>query len=363
MKVLFDHQIFSLQSVGGISKYILNLNEIYIKQGMESKISSIFHINKFLKNSLHKNKKIYLEEYPKFSRKILDFANQVNLLFDINKFKPDILHKTYYHKSDFKNHKTKIALTVYDLIHEIYHKDYGYAINIMPKKKALLSADIIFCISNNTKKDLVKYYNIDDKKIFITYLGVTPPFNIKKEKIINYPYILYVGDRKKYKNFYNFIKAYSISKKLNTNFKLCLVGGGNFSIKEINCLRDLELNMNNIIRMDANDNELENLYQNAKLFVFPSYYEGFGLPNLEAMINGCPVACSNIEIMKEVCGDAATMFDPNQPEDIMFKMEKILFSNEDREKYIRKGKEIASKFTWVQCAKDTTDVYKKFLGN
>ena len=363
MKILFDHQIFSLQALGGISKYILNLNNVYNSQGIQSKISSLFHCNKYLRNLTNEQKFVYyLKEYPRFTRKIINISNQINLLLDINKFKPEIIHKTYYSVNNISNKKIKIAITVYDLIHEIFYKNFYKKNNHLAKKESLSKADIIFCISHVTKEDLLNYYNVDEKKIFVVHLGVNAPGEIQNIKIINQPYILYVGDRKRYKNFYNLAKAYSISSYLNKNFKMCIVGGGEFSHDEVNYLKDMKINFESIIKLDATEHQLENLYQNAELFIYPSLYEGFGLPNLEAMANSCLVTCSNINVLKEVCGDAvAAYFDPNSPEDIADKIEKVLLLGSKKKNYIELGKKLASEFTWGKCANKTLSVYKKFL--
>ncbi len=224
----------------------------------------------------------------------------------------------------------------------------------------LKNVDFIICPSHKTKTDLINFYKIPEDKIKVIYMGIHQ-FNenindIKKEIE---PFILYVGDRKRYKNFKNFIKAYSISKKIKNDFKLICFGGGAFTKNEKNLLKELEINTSQIMQIDGNDNELHYFYKNAKAFIFPSIYEGFGLPQLEAMSLGCPVISSNHEAIIEAVGDAAKLFDPNEPEDILIKMNEVLYSNETIKDLKLKGLGRAKIFTWEKCASETLDVYKK----
>ena len=180
--------------------------------------------------------------------------------------------------------------------------------------------------------------------------------NINK---IDKPFILYVGDRKRYKNFKNFIKAFSISKKIQNDFKLVCFGGGSFTDEEKKNLTELGVNINKISQIEGDDNQLCYLYKNAKAFIFPSIYEGFGMPQLEAMSLGCPVISSNHEAIIEAVGNAAKLFDPNIPEDIAVKMNDVLYSDEIIKELKLKGLERSKIFTWEKCANETLDLYKK----
>ena len=151
--------------------------------------------------------------------------------------------------------------------------------------------------------------------------------NVEIENNFKQPYILYVGDRKKYKNFLNFLKAYSISKNLKRFLYRCC-GGEKITAAEKKIISELKIDISKIIQIDADDSILSNLYKKAAAFVYPSKYEGLGLPPLEAMSLGCPVITSNHEAIIEAVGDAAILFNPEEPEDIKDKIEDVLYSND-----------------------------------
>ena len=213
--------------------------------------------------------------------------------------KPNIFHFTYFSEKNFIKKKMPIVVTVYDLIHEKYPGSYKYNQNL--KKEYLKIADHIICISHNTKKDLLKYYDIDEKKTSVIHLGVEENksniiFKNENEK----PYILFVGERKKYKNFLKFISAFSLSNYLKNNFQIICFGGGNFTQKEIDFFKSKNIEINSIKQIGGDDDHLDFYYKNASLFIFPSLYEGFGLPILEAISKKCPIVCSDIEIFREI---------------------------------------------------------------
>ena len=301
-----------------------------------------------------------MNEYPIFTRKILKNVNYYTSKIFCKFYKPDIIHNTFFEEKVIK--KFKKVITVYDLIHEIYHDEYGNKINFKPKKTALDNADQIICISNNTKKDLINFYNIDEKKIKVIYLGVQ---NFNEINQINFkfdkPFILYVGTRSKYKNFDKFLKAFSMSNKLQNDFDIICCGGGKFSNLEKKNISNLKIDNLKIKQIDVNDDQLQYFYKNASLLIYPSLYEGFGLPTLEAMSLGCPVASSNHSAIIEAVGNAAKLFDPNKPEDIKFTIENIIYSKEITKDIVTKGYQRSKLFTWKKCAEETMNIYKKLL--
>lgn len=352
MKILFDNSIFFHQKVGGISRNIININNFLQKNKIYSKIFSGIHINEYLKE---RNAGLFISSIPLYTTKVLKLANQYTLSLIIKFYKPNILHRTFYTKITDYNKKIKNVITIYDLIHEIYFNKFN-------KKNIFDNTDIILCPSYKTKEDLIYYYNLPEEKIKISYIPINKfEVGILKEKVIKENYILYVGDRKRYKNFNNLILALSIKKKLLRNIKLVFFGGDNFNINEINFIKKNNLNLNNIIQIFGNDLILKNLYQNSNLLVFPSKYEGFGLPPLEAMSLGCPVTCSNHPAILEGTGDAAKIFDPNCPEDIADSIEKILINSDYKKKLILKGYERAKLFDEEIHYKKLVEVYKKIL--
>ena len=184
--------------------------------------------------------------------------------------------------------------------------------------------------------------------------------NTKIIQSISKPFILYVGDRKRYKNFLNLLKAYSLSKKLKRILPVCC-GGGQFNKEEMIKIDEYKITQSQILQFDVTDDDLFHLYKNASVFVFPSKYEGLGMPPLEAMFLGCPVISSNHEAIIEAVGDAAYLFDPNEPEDIKFNIENVVYSPEKTNDLKLKGFKRSNLFSWSKCAKETLEVYKEVL--
>ncbi|MBV4421609.1 glycosyltransferase family 4 protein [Clostridium tyrobutyricum] len=222
-------------------------------------------------------------------------------------------------------------ITIHDLIPIFYPSgrwhQYIYYKFILPN--IIKNSDKIITISNNTRKDIIKYYKIDVKKIDVIYNGYNAPKVVDKEKSIKYiydkyklkDYLLMVGINYKYKNLHNVIKAYAQIRKDIDN-KLAIVGNYNNSYgKELKTLVEkLNLSESIIFLGYVNDDDLEKLYQAAKIFIYPSLYEGFGLPPLEAMANGTLVLCSNSSSLPEVIGKGGIMFNPNSIEYIKQKV-------------------------------------------
>ena len=128
--------------------------------------------------------------------------------------------------------------------------------------------------------------------------------------------------------------------------------------EEINLINELGLNIKNIIHINGNENFLKSLYTNAEFLIYPSKYEGFGIPILESFSQNCPVLCSNTSSLPEVADDAALFFNPDEPEEISLTIDRFLQSSESRNILIGKGLERLKKFSWEKCAKQTLNVYQ-----
>lgn len=259
----------------------------------------------------------------------------------------------------------KQIITIHDLMPLYYpkgriHQYFYYRVLL---KRIINNSDLIITVSNNTKNDIIKEYKVNEDKVKVIYNGFDEvnyiidkdySKNYIKEKFDIEDYILMVGIHYKYKNLHSVIEAYDRNKdKLKA--PLVIVGGTDTSYgKELmNLVKDKGLS-NRIKFLGFVSNEDKNLlYQAAKLFIYPSLYEGFGLPVLEAMANGTLVTCSNTSSLPEVVGDAAHMFNPNNLQDIekaLLRMTNL--SNEESMKYMNKAKIQLEKFSWDKCANE-----------
>lgn len=358
MKVHFTYQIFYQQRIGGISTYYLNLIKELYKLNVDVTLNAPINIFEDF-SKIEKKFGVNIGGYPKFLRRIIGNLNSFISEKYIEYKQPNILHNSFYSEKIIKREKIKNILTVYDMILELYYKKkLNYKNHLIKKKNSINNSDHIICISKNTKKDLINIYNIDEKKISVVYLGTNLLEKGNKEFCKDKDFILYVGSRRDYKNFENLIKAYSISKKMKNDLNLVFFGGEKYSSADASIIKSYNLEKKNIKFISGDNSLLQSYYINASLFVYPSLYEGFGLPILEAMINSCPVVCSNTSSLPEVAGEAAEYFDPKNPEDISEKMERIIFDNNLSKELIRKGLIQSKKFSWRKCAEETLHVYK-----
>ncbi len=363
INIFYDPQIFYLQKFGGISKYFINLVSNIDQEKFLPKIIAPISTNYYLKEFDKKFKLnlINLKTHPRFTRKVSNFLNKNFFNFYCNLKKPKIIHSTYY--QDIKYNDSKIVVTVYDLIHEIFKEKYDYKIRKMEKQKILTRADKIICISENTKKDLMNYYELDEKKISVTLLGKpeTQNYQVIDNKILSEPFILFVGDRNKYKNFNLLVKAFASSKNLMSNFNLICFGSLNFTKDELFFFKEQKISSNKIKHISGSDAELNYLYKKASLYVCPSKYEGFGLTILEAMNMDCPIIASNSSSISEIGGHHIEYFDPNSIEDMIFKIETLIFDEDKKKKMIKSFKNYLENFSWKKNALETQKIYKQLL--
>lgn len=364
MKVLYDYQMFTIQKYGGISRYFYEL----IKESPSNEAKLGFRLS----NNAYLNKSSCNGLYPFFPN--FDFYRRQWLYEKINKItskaniafgKYDIFHPTYYDPY-FLNHinNKPYVVTCYDMIHELFYEKYESLREdktlLENKKKVILNATKVIAISHQTKRDMMSIYGIDGSNIEVIYLGNSLNKTQISKKQIENPYLLFVGTRDNYKNFNSLItniKDQIIKYKL----KLVCAGGGSFKEYEINLINDLGLN-NAVINIQfENDEELAKLYQNAVAFIFPSLYEGFGIPVLEAFACSCPVLLSNCASLPEVGGDAALYFDPYSPSSIQEGLENVLNDLDLKASLVAKGNERLREFSWQQTHQKTRQLYSELL--
>jgi len=362
MKIFFDYKIFYQQRFGGISNYFFNLGQELIKLNQDVLFLSPLHKNNYLNKIPKKHK--YAVNLKKFPFRINPLIEKINHYFSdklIKKKNPDILHETYYSRKNFNT--KKIVCTVYDMINEKYPNFFLNFREITEiKKLSIMRADHIICISNTTKADLINYFNIDEKKITVTSLASDFDDNIKNNSDKYFmDSLLFVGSRRGYKNFEGFLKAYSISDFLRNNYKIIAYGGEKFSNIDYEIIKKYQIKKNQISFLNDKTYELSYLYSNVAAFIYPSFYEGFGIPLLEAMKSGCPIISSNAASLKEVGGEGIIYFDPSNAENISFQIEKVLSSEELKKEIISYGFRRSRDFSWKKCATETLQVYKKIL--
>lgn len=366
LKVAFDYQTFELQAYGGISRYICEL-AINLARMPECAVEVIapLHCNNYLRGLALpvKTPSLYVGNLPKF-RRITKVVNRYLAPAVLNKVRPDIIHRTYYAADLPKVKGARTVITVHDMIHERYSDQMAHVSDARGKRASVADADHVICISENTRRDLIEFFKIDPAKTSVVYHGfsLTSAIGIERElKRLNREYIIYVGLRWGYKNFSSLLAAYANSRIIRDRFDIVCVGGGPFSSIEKKSIHDAKLREGSVRQLDADDSTLSALYQQAAMLVYPSLYEGFGIPPLEAMSFGCPVVCCNAASMPEVVGDAASYFDPSDTDSLTAAIERVAFDEVFRSELIRRGTERLKLFSWQRCAEQTLDVYQKVL--
>ncbi|TGL90246.1 glycosyltransferase family 1 protein [Leptospira congkakensis] len=401
MKILFDHQIFFQNKYGGISKIFLEVIRRLKERQIEFDTSVLIeeYSNGILRDTESKERvnlpnnlslftlyhliqmifRTFRLPLPGFLIKresgilkrslrqnIENLNAKVNDALIQNRY--SVFHPTYfqnYFLANKQQSKTKSVLTVYDCVHELFPEYYGQSNFILKNRKGLCeSADHIICISNTTKKDLLKLYgNISENKISVVHLAGDLSTEPRLKPLFPYPdYILFVGNRSDYKNFKVLLDAFFHLAKTK-KFHLVCVGGGEFSSSEKRWIKEYQLEDLVHQVLFSSESVLANYYQNAKVFVYPSLYEGFGIPLLEAMSVGCPVLCSDIEVFHEVANDAAYFFDPKDPFDLQSKLSSLLDSETTRKDLAKKGYTQVNKYSWNQCADEHIRIYQKLSEN
>jgi len=232
-------------------------------------------------------------------------------------------------------------------------------------KRAVDKARVIVVPSNFVKEELIKHFPKAEEKVQVLYNFIEDKFievgSKKKNPIIKDNCILFVGNRKKHKNLKNLLIAYSQIKD-QINCKLVIAGARDKNRKkdEIDSLiKSLNIRSHVIEFNNPPDEIIINLYQHAKLFVFPSLYEGFGYPPLEALACRCPVITSNIPVLREILGDEIACFDPNSVEDIKDRLLEAIKNKERREEILRTGKLLVQKFSTRSSTKQWIEILGK----
>jgi glycosyltransferase involved in cell wall biosynthesis len=363
MRVLFDHQIFSWQDFGGISRYFCELfgyfNEIDVIN------STIFSNNSYLAEKKYFK---YFKFFPGFNFKgkqyLMNTINEKSSIYFLKKSNYDVLHPTYYNPYFIDYAKSKpIVLTVHDMTHERVSNLFGQNDQAsLLKRECIKRADKIIAVSENTKNDIIDILNVPEGKIDVIYHGINQNifFDISDSKIFNFPYILFIGDRDNgYKNFHRFIKAFAELAQSSSELKL-VCSGNKFNKKELDLFKTLGI-YKNVIHFYASEALLSKLYRDAILFIYPSLYEGFGFPILEAFKNGCPVVLSKASCFSEIALYAGEYFDPYDINSILNALKSVVFSSIRQADLKQKGYKRMKNFTWEESSAKTLEIYSSLV--
>lgn len=361
VRVFYDYQTFHIQRFGGISKYFCEI--ISRMHGVNACVSVAFSMNKYL--SALKN--VRYIPVPCRVFKLLEgmfrIMNRNVSLMSLRKGEFDVFHPTYYspYFLDELNGKP-FVLTIHDMTHELYPQYFSETDTTVANKKLLAEkADRIIAISENTKRDIIDILHIDESKIDVIYHGFQPR-KLSDVVVPGLParYVLYVGERRTYKNFNVLLEAFT---KLHDEMPdmYLVVTGRPIAKTERTLFLKCGVDNNVLCYSDVSDEMLDCLYRNATMFVYPSLYEGFGIPILEAFAQHCPVILSNASCFPEIGGDACAYFNPLSADSLLDCMKRVLTDKDYSDNLVCLGTERLQKFDWQKTALQTEDTYRKVL--
>ncbi|MFH1388124.1 MAG: glycosyltransferase family 1 protein [Patescibacteria group bacterium] len=352
-------------------------------QKLVDNLEEIDSNNQFIIFLRRENWNEYQPSNPNFKKVLADYSwyslqEQFFMPFKIRQEKVDLMHFPHFNVPIFYNQP--FVITIHDLILKKFPtrrastlgpvrywlKNLAYDLVI---KLAIKRAKKIIAVSEYTKKDILRYFDVEANKIEVIYEGSPFPkvgpyfaepwqrFGKIRSDLYSCPYLLYVGNAYPHKNLERLISAFKGLIKEKKNLKLVLVGELDYFYQRLQKISPAQVIFTDFV----SDQELVNLYQNASLYVFPSLCEGFGLPSLEAMAHNLPVVCSNSSCLPEILGQAAIYFDPENTDDMIDKIKKVFQDKELQEKLVLRGQETIKKYSWQKMAKETLEVYTNGL--
>jgi glycosyltransferase involved in cell wall biosynthesis len=360
ISVAFDSAAFARPQHGGIARYFSALvRELNLIDGVEATIYAPLYRNEYARRlSEGTIRGVYVPTLPKTGL-IVDRLSAMLCDFAFRGPQSEIIHETGYRAAPAKLRGRNRIVTIHEMMPELFSFSAGQE----ARRAAVQRADHVICVSETTRRDLIEIFGVNPARTSVTYLGVDKHMqqktSIPQDQRLKRPYILFVaGGRGRYKNFRAFVEAFASSSKLRHDFDVICFGGGGFDGEEREWIDALKLAPTQIRQLGGSDEKLKELYAGARAFVYPSLYEGFGLPPLEAMWMDCPVAASNAGAIPEVVGSAAKLFDPCDLDAMRLAIEDVVFDESLRQKLIGEGRLRREQFTWERCARDTLSVYR-----
>lgn len=359
-KILYDNQMFTFQRFGGVTRYFADLIYNLPANEFTADVPMKYCENHYVTETYgQKYDKLSLPANYRIRRRIYSLANGCKSKSALRQGDYDIFHPTYYSTyflDAVKKHNRPFVLTIHDMTFERFPQDVLIYDRTIPNKKRLITeADHIIAVSENTKRDIVEMLGTAPSKISVVHHGYKP-VNIVAPQLFD-RYILYVGERKGYKNFLPWLSAIHPLFNLDPQLKLVCTGSP-FTATELKQFAMWGIG-DRITHITANDAQMSSLYRHALCFVFPSLYEGFGIPILEAFHNGCPICLSDASCFPEVAGDAAIYFNPNDIQSMHDTLKEALSSQTLRNELRQKGTLRSKEFSLERMVGKTCDVYRK----
>lgn len=358
-RVIYDHTASSVFRFGGVARYFAKL----ISQARQSERVDVMTPYRFIMNEHMLDEEP--DQFRSFLRgrsfrgkgRILGTMNRLQVRRELRGGRFDLLHPTSYDPWFLPDLGAKpYVLTVYDLIHEIYPEIFTPGqLAIEDKRHLLPHAARFLTISDSTKADLVRLYGVPADRVVTVHLGGDHVLeNASEPPPLPDRYVLYIGTRAGYKNFDRMASVLGPIMAARPDLHLVCIGGRPLSQQELVPFVDMPQRVHHI---SVTDSQLRAVYSRAEMLIFPSTYEGFGLPLVEAFFSGCPVTCGNRTSLPEVAADAAVYFDPENSGEMEDAITRLLDDADLRKRMRHLGDLRAKDFTWRKTAEQTMDVY------
>ena len=361
VKVIYDTQTFDIQQFGGISRYFYEIIRNLRATGDDVRLPMLFSKNHYLsRHDVTSHFSAMPMGFYKCFKGVFKGLNRRHTLAAMRCGGYDVFHPTYYDPFFLDGLGGKpFVLTIHDMIHEKFPQ-YFSPTDPTAARKALLASQAarIIAISDNTRRDIIDYLGISPDKIDVIYHGITP---VEPSRTLLLPssYILFVGQRGGYKNFDLLLSAFAALSAKHPQLHLVCTGRA-FNSQESQKFAALGL-IGKIHHFSATEPQLAQLYCQATAFVFPSLYEGFGIPILEAWANSCPVLLSNASCFPEICDEAGVYFDPASCQSLTETLDRIVTDDALRRHVTELGSKRVADFTWQKAAALTHATYCKVI--
>jgi glycosyltransferase involved in cell wall biosynthesis len=355
MRVLFDEQVFLLQKRGGVSRYFVELIKVF-KKTPSLGVEPILNFNTTSNQCLLELKKEF-DLTESTNSKLIELTSGA-ISANFTKLNFDILHHTFYSKLFWQpRFKGPRLSTHYDMIPEIFRESRLGINPHLSKHWYFNNVNHILSISESAKTDLNGIWPDVKTPISITHLG-RPEQEHKILQRIN-GYIIFVGVRSGYKDAPTLLNAFAQLPE-NLKVKLEFIGGGEFTESEKETIDALGIR-SYVSQRNVTDLELIDAYSKAHAFVFPSKYEGFGLPALEALQLGCRAVLAKTPALIEVASKSADYFEPGNSDELSALLSKVLSTSPGENPHFESGLKRASQFSWLETARKTTNIYESLL--
>lgn len=366
LPVTFSHDIFTSQRVGGISRYFCELALALAARGQGVEIVAGRHRNQHLRD-LETDPAVAAQgwirgryESPtRLPAQLLRLRNE--FWAAAGRRHHGIFHRTYYPLVDLMPGRRPLVTTVHDMVWEMFPGEArSFAVNSRLKRKAVDRADLIIVPTHATKGDLCRLWSLPPDRVHVVNHGFTAPplpTDDGTRLLDGKPYILFVGRRSGYKNFASFLTGYARSSLPGRGIHLLCFGGGAFGPGDHALLAEAGM-AGHVSWMGGDDPTMMRAYRDALLFVYPSRCEGFGLPVLEAMAVGCPVAiATEAAALVEVAGGAAHTYDAGDSDATAHMLDSMLDDAGLRDRLASAGQSRTGDFGWERCAAETAALY------